>query len=99
MAVWKNDEEMFLLMKEKLYTPVVGDILDQMGFVHQFLPAEIRPLSAMTPASYCTGSKKPAGKPFSLSGERSPSTTGIIFLRFPMTVSTERSPCPAGFSC
>lgn len=51
MAVWKNDEEMFLLMKEKLYTPVVGDILDQMGFVHQFLPAEIRPLSAMTPAS------------------------------------------------
>ena len=32
MAMWKNDDEMFALMKEKLYTPVVGDILDQMGF-------------------------------------------------------------------
>ena len=24
MAMWKNDDEMFALMKEKLYTPVVG---------------------------------------------------------------------------
>ena len=31
MAQWKNDEEMFALMKEKLYTPVVGDILDQIA--------------------------------------------------------------------
>ncbi len=49
MASWKNDEEMFKLMKEKLYTPVVGDILDQMGYKHQFLPAQIRPLAAMAP--------------------------------------------------
>ncbi len=49
MAIWKNDEEMFALMKERLYTPVVGDILDQMGYPHQFLPAEIRPLAAMVP--------------------------------------------------
>lgn len=49
MAIWKSDEEMFALMKEKLYTPVVGDILDQMGYPHQFLPAEIRPLAAMVP--------------------------------------------------
>ena len=42
MAMWKNDDEMFALMKEKLYTPVVGDILDQMGYKHQFLPASIR---------------------------------------------------------
>ncbi len=49
MALWKNDEEMFALMKEKLYTPVVGDILDQMGYTHQFLPAEIRPLAALVP--------------------------------------------------
>lgn len=39
MAMWKNDDEMFALMKEKLYTPVVGDILDQMGYKHQFLPS------------------------------------------------------------
>ena len=30
MITWKNDDEMFSLMKEKLYTPVVGDIIDQM---------------------------------------------------------------------
>ena len=29
--MWKNEDEMFALMKEKLYTPVVGDILDVMG--------------------------------------------------------------------
>lgn len=49
MLHWKDDEEMFRLMKEKLYTPVVGDILDQMGYKHQFLPAEIRPLAALVP--------------------------------------------------
>lgn len=41
MNAWKNDDELFSLMKEKLYTPVVGDILDAMGFAHQFLPAAI----------------------------------------------------------
>ncbi|MDR2869354.1 MAG: RraA family protein [Deferribacteraceae bacterium] len=44
MAAWKNEAEMFALMKEKLYTPVVGDILDGMGFYHQFLPPDIRPI-------------------------------------------------------
>ena len=51
MAMWKNDDEMFALMKEKLYTPVVGDILDQMGYKHQFLPASIRPLAAQVPTA------------------------------------------------
>ena len=55
MALWKNDEEMFQLMKEKLYTPVVGDILDQMGYTHQFLPSEIRPLAAMVPTAPICG--------------------------------------------
>lgn len=45
MKMWKTDTEMFDLMKEKLYTPVVGDILDTMGYYHQFLPQDIRPLS------------------------------------------------------
>lgn len=44
MALWQNETEMFQLMKEKLYTPVVGDILDVMGYYHQFLPQDIRPL-------------------------------------------------------
>lgn len=54
MPVWKNDEEMFALMKEKLYTPVVGDILDQMGYSHQFLPASIRPLASQVPTALIT---------------------------------------------
>lgn len=44
MANWNSEQELFALMKEKLYTPVVGDILDAMGYVHQFLPPEIRPM-------------------------------------------------------
>ena len=54
MAQWKDDGEMLSLMKEKLYTPVVGDILDQMGYPHQFLPAEIRPLASQVPAAMLT---------------------------------------------
>ena len=49
MASWKNNEELFHLIREKLYTPVVGDILDQMGYTHQFLPSAIRPLTALVP--------------------------------------------------
>ena len=56
---WNTDEEMFALMKEKLYTPVVGDILDQMGYSHQFLPAEIRPLESMIPADAYIDRSKP----------------------------------------
>lgn len=42
MAEWKNDQELYDLYRTVLYTPVVGDILDTMGYVHQFLPAEIQ---------------------------------------------------------
>jgi regulator of RNase E activity RraA len=41
---WTNDEEMFALIRSSLYTPVIGDILDAMGFWHQFLPQPIRPI-------------------------------------------------------
>ena len=57
MPQWKTDAEMFTLMKEKLYTPVVGDILDQMGYNHQFLPASIRPLASQVPAALITAVK------------------------------------------
>ena len=39
MGRWKNDAELFELMRERLYTPVAGDILDAMGYSRQFLPA------------------------------------------------------------
>ena len=38
-------ENSFFALREKLYTPVVGDILDTMGYCHQFLPPDIRPLN------------------------------------------------------
>lgn len=50
MNLQDNSAEIFALMKEKLYTPVVGDILDQIGFRHQFLPHSIKPLAAMVPS-------------------------------------------------
>ena len=39
-----QETALFALMREKLYTPVVGDILDAKGYMHQFLPQKIRPL-------------------------------------------------------
>ena len=43
VAHWRNDAEMFDLIRAELYTPVVGDILDDLGFTHQFLPQPIQP--------------------------------------------------------
>lgn len=44
MISWKNDDELFAVMRSELYSAVVGDILDQMGYFHQFLPQHIRPM-------------------------------------------------------
>jgi regulator of RNase E activity RraA len=41
---WKSDLQLFDLMRRKLYTPVVGDILDDLGYTHQFLPQPIQPM-------------------------------------------------------
>ena len=42
--LWSDDGELFKLMRNELFTAVVGDVMDQMGLTHQFLPPEIRPL-------------------------------------------------------
>jgi regulator of RNase E activity RraA len=42
--MWKNDKELFKLVKEELYTAVIGDIMDKLGYLHQFLPPQIQPL-------------------------------------------------------
>ena len=44
MAIWHNESEMLHVMKTELYSSVIGDILDQMGYLHQFLPSRIQPL-------------------------------------------------------
>lgn len=43
-TIWKNDEVLFETMKVELFSAVVGDIMDQMGFHQQFLPPQIQPL-------------------------------------------------------
>ncbi|MFT4173708.1 MAG: RraA family protein [Rhodocyclaceae bacterium] len=42
--MWKDDQELFALMRKRLFTAVVGDILDSMGLLHQFLRPHIKPL-------------------------------------------------------
>jgi len=43
-VAWRDDGELFRLMREKLFTAAVGDVLDTMGLLHQFLPAKLQPL-------------------------------------------------------
>jgi regulator of RNase E activity RraA len=44
MNEWKTDEELRTLIDRELFSCVIGDVLDQMGFRHQFLPPAVRPL-------------------------------------------------------
>ena len=43
MSEWNNEQEFFSLIRDELYTPVAGDILDALGRYHQFLPQPIHP--------------------------------------------------------
>ena len=43
---WNDDEGLFALARRELFTAVVGDIMDKLGFLHQFLPPRISPLRA-----------------------------------------------------
>lgn len=48
MTEWSNDNELFAIMRQELYTPVIGDILDKLGRYHQFLPQAIQPIKEDT---------------------------------------------------
>ena len=41
---WQSDAELFATARRELFTAVVGDIMDQMGYQRQFLPPAIQPL-------------------------------------------------------
>jgi regulator of RNase E activity RraA len=41
-----SDPDLFALIRQRLFTPVLGDILDRERFWHQFLPQPIKPLHA-----------------------------------------------------
>ena len=43
-STWNDDVELFALARRELFTAVVGDIMDKLGFLHQFLPPRIGPL-------------------------------------------------------
>jgi len=43
-VAWNDDEGLFALARRELFTAVVGDIMDKLGFLHQFLPPRIGPL-------------------------------------------------------
>jgi 4-hydroxy-4-methyl-2-oxoglutarate aldolase len=42
--MWKTDDELFALMRKQLFPAVIGDILDTMGFLRQFLTPTIKPV-------------------------------------------------------
>jgi regulator of RNase E activity RraA len=44
MGEWKNDDELFRIIRRELFSAVVGDIMDKQGLLHQFLPPRIQPL-------------------------------------------------------
>ncbi len=44
MMLWKNDKELYKIAKSELYVALVGDVLDKLGYQHQFLPPNIKPL-------------------------------------------------------
>ena len=48
MANQRSDSELLAILKERLFTAVVGDVLDVMGHRRQFLPAGIAPLHPKT---------------------------------------------------
>lgn len=46
MIPYDTDAELFRLLKKELFTAVVGDVMDRLGFRRQFLPAALSPLRA-----------------------------------------------------
>jgi hypothetical protein len=44
MITWKDDNELFGRIRAELFTAVVGDVMEVMGYQQQFLPPQIQPL-------------------------------------------------------
>lgn len=44
MSYYSSFEELIVLAKTELFPALVGDVMDKMGYLHQFLPPEIKPL-------------------------------------------------------
>lgn len=44
--LWNSDEELFGIARKELFTALVGDVLDKMGYLHQFLSPKVKPLAS-----------------------------------------------------
>lgn len=72
MTEWKDDAELFALARRELFTALVGDAMDKMGLVNQFLPPYLKPLRddmvvigrAMTVVEADGTEEKPFGRMF-----------------------------------
>ncbi|PKQ64844.1 dimethylmenaquinone methyltransferase [Labilibaculum filiforme] len=45
MATWTNDKELFSIAKKELFVALVGDVLDKLGYQHQFLSPNFKPVN------------------------------------------------------
>ena len=43
-----TDADTFALIRDRLFTAVIGDVMDAAGLTHQFLPPQIQPAAART---------------------------------------------------
>jgi len=43
-AYWNDDAELVALARRELFPALVGDVLDKLGLLHQFLPPQLQPL-------------------------------------------------------
>lgn len=46
MKLWKDNNELYAIARQELFTALVGDSLDKMGLTHQFLPQGVKPLAS-----------------------------------------------------
>ncbi len=42
--MWNSDKELFKIARKELFTALVGDVLDKMGYQHQFLSPKVKPV-------------------------------------------------------
>lgn len=42
--MWSSEEELFQSARSELFSAVIGDVMDKLGFLHQFMPPSIVPL-------------------------------------------------------
>ena len=49
MKLWKDDKQLFDIARKELFTALVGDVLDKMGYQHQFLAPTIKPIGRAMP--------------------------------------------------